>query len=139
AAGESDRWAYYNAGTAAAASGDYDTAAHYFDQALRFDLPERMLWYQFGPYAAYYHTGRYADVLAITARIQASAPENEDVMAWRGLALAAVGQMADARAELDRAIQFNPNNALAQESRALIARADYAPPAPFRLAAVSIP
>ncbi len=135
----SEPWAYYNAGTSAAALQNYAQAARYYDRVFKFDLPDRMLWYQFGPYDAYYHTGRYADVLAITAEVQATAPENEDIMVWRGLALAAVGDIPNALAELDRAVQFNPHNPFALESRALVASGSYTPPAPFRLVTVPIP
>jgi hypothetical protein len=49
---------------------DYAGAAQAYDSAFALyaalpqdERPWRLLWYQDGPYAAYYHTGRYQDVI----------------------------------------------------------------------------
>ncbi|NDJ75755.1 MAG: hypothetical protein GYB65_05815, partial [Chloroflexi bacterium] len=73
AANPADNWAWFNAGTAAVrlgrsamGNGDaagantyYNSAAFYFDEAFRLEMPYRTTWYQFGPYEAYYFQGRY--------------------------------------------------------------------------------
>ena len=65
-------FAYFNYGTNLVSLRDYEGAADAYDQAFAlYDaLPEditlrpyRILWYQTGPYFAYYYTGRYTDVI----------------------------------------------------------------------------
>ncbi len=71
-----------------------------------------MLWYQDGPYAAYYHTGRYQDVinLAQTTLINVDKPVLEETYYWRGMAEAALGDRAGAIADLTLAYSLNPNS-----------------------------
>jgi tetratricopeptide (TPR) repeat protein len=57
---------WFNLGTAYNALGDHEMAAAAFDQARAIGLPWRMLWYQFGPYEAYYEVGRYEDVILLS-------------------------------------------------------------------------
>ncbi len=126
AARRNDRWAWFNAGTSAAKLGRYDEAAVYYEEAFRQDLPFRMLWYQFGPFEALYHTGRYDEVIALADTVAATTQYLEETHIWRGLALAAQGRHAEAQAELDAALAFNPNSltahaALAQVEADLVA------------------
>lgn len=65
AADPKDAFAWFNVGTNLTALGRHDEAAAAYDQARLAGLPWRMLWYQFGPYRAYYETGRYEDVRAL--------------------------------------------------------------------------
>lgn len=90
--------ALYAAGTAA------------YDQARLLGLPTRMIWYQFGPYAAYLAAGRYDDVLALTDTTLASQGGRnvEETYYYRGLALAAMGDAAASQAALARAAELNP-------------------------------
>ena len=71
---------------------------------------QRMVWYQFGMYAAYLATGRVADVLALTAAtLENQGGRNvEETYYYRGLALAAAGDEAGAQAALARAAELNP-------------------------------
>jgi tetratricopeptide (TPR) repeat protein len=134
-----DIWAHFNAGTSATAAGDYTAAAREYDTAFRLGLPFRMLWYQFGPYEAYYHTGRYYDVLRLADETEAITAEVEETKVWRGLALAALGRPADALAQFDAALSFNPNSDFARTARELVASGGYVPPAPLQLPPDSIP
>jgi tetratricopeptide (TPR) repeat protein len=70
------------------------------------------LWYQDGPYAAYYHTGRYQDVLNLagTALVTVDKPVLEETYYWRGLAKAALGDQAGAVEDLNRAFTLNPKS-----------------------------
>ena len=45
-----------------------------------------MLWYQFGPFQAYYETGRYDEVIALANATIATARQTEEAFFWRGLA-----------------------------------------------------
>ena len=63
-----DVFAWFNMGTALTRLGRHEEAAAAYDQARRGGtLPWRMTWYQFGPFEAYYHSGRLDDVLAFGA------------------------------------------------------------------------
>ena len=63
-------FAWYNAGTSLVYLSDYAGAAVAYDTAfsLYSQIPEdlrpwRMMWYQTGPYFAYYYSARYSDVI----------------------------------------------------------------------------
>ena len=100
---------WFNLGTSYNALGDYGKAAAAFDQALSLGLPWRMLWYQFGPYEAYYEVGRFEDVILLADTTLKDRPYFEESFYYKGLALAAFGNMNEARHNLQQAISFNPN------------------------------
>lgn len=100
---------WFNLGNVYNALGEYVDAALAFDQARAIGLPWRMLWYQFGPYEAYYQVGRYDDVLLLTESTLKDRPYFEESYYYRGLALAALGDTAEARTNLEKALRFNPN------------------------------
>nr|MCU0508694.1 C39 family peptidase [Anaerolineae bacterium] len=60
-----DNFAWFNAGTDYVALGNYEAAAKAYDTARKLKLPWRMLWYQFGPFEAYYHMGRHKEVIGL--------------------------------------------------------------------------
>ena len=109
AADPSDGWAWFNAGTSATKLGRYYDAAIYYDEAFRQGLPYRLMWYQFGPYVAYYNVGRYQDVIELADNVESTTEYVEETRYWRGLALAALGQTGEAVTELGAAVAFNPN------------------------------
>ncbi len=139
AASPGDVWAYFNLGTSSTATGEYAAAVQAFDHAFRLGLPFRMLWYQFGPYEAYYRTGRYYDVLRLADETEAITAEVEETKVWRGLTLAALGRPTDALAQFDAALSFNPHSAVARAARDLVASGAYVPPALLRLPPDAIP
>jgi tetratricopeptide (TPR) repeat protein len=99
---------WFNLGTIHNALGEYDDAAAAYDQARAIGLPWRMLWYQFGPFEAYYQIGRYEDVILLADVTLQDRPYFEESFYYKGLALAASGQLPAARDNLERAIAFNP-------------------------------
>ncbi len=107
-------FAWFNLGTVYNELGEYEKAAEAFDQARALGLPWRMLWYQFGPYEAYYQVGRYEDVILLADTTLKDRPYFEESFYYKGLAQAAMGQTAEARENLQRAIEFNPNYTPAQ-------------------------
>lgn len=111
---------WFNLGTSLNAAQQYEAAAMAFDQARTIGLPWRMLWYQFGPYQAYYEVGRYEDVLLLTETTLKDRPYFEESFYYKGLALAAQGDVANARDNLQRAADFNPNFLPAQEAMRLL-------------------
>jgi tetratricopeptide (TPR) repeat protein len=110
-------FAWFNLGSNLVGLADYPAAAQAYDRA--FDIyaslsedmrPYRLMWYQAGPYAAYYHTGRYQDVinLANTTFTWVGKGGLEESHYWRGLAYQALGNTNQAIADLEKAVILNP-------------------------------
>lgn len=98
-------FALFNYGTNLVSLRDYEGAADTYDQAfalydtLPADItirPYRILWYQTGPYFAYYYTGRYTDVIEKATvnsieMVRDDEPALEESYYWRGISKIAVG------------------------------------------------
>lgn len=115
-----DPFAWFNLGSDLVALDRFTEAATAYDRARRIGLPWRMLWYQFGPFRAYYETGRYAEVIALADATISTAKHVEELFFWRGLAQQAAGDLTAARASWQRALELNPNYA---DARAALAAA----------------
>lgn len=113
-----DAFAWFNLGESLQAVGDSAGAADAFDRARAIGLPWRMLWYQFGPFAAYGAVGRWDDVAALAEANLANAPDLEESWTWLGHARAARGDAAGAEAAWRRAVALNPLDAAAQAALA---------------------
>lgn len=113
-----DAFAFFNMGTNLVALGRYEEAAAAFDEARRLGLPRRILWYQFGPYEAYYRVGRYEDVIQLANTILKTTSGVEESLYWRGMAYEALGETEKARRDWERALKWNPNFAPAREALA---------------------
>jgi len=123
--GREQFFAWFNRGTNLVYLQDYIAAAQAYDSAfaLYAALPEgerpwRLMWYQDGPYAAYYHSGRYQDVinLAFATLINVDKPVLEETYYWRGMARAALGDRNGALEDLQLAYSLNPNSTPAGEA-----------------------
>lgn len=110
-------FAWYNRGSSLVSLQDYSGAAAAYDQAFTIypDIPEkkrpwRMLWYQTGPYFAYFNTARYTDVinLATTTVGTTSEPALEESFVWRARAEAAAGSSPAAIDDLHTALKWHP-------------------------------
>jgi len=115
--GRDQYFAWYNRGTNLVKLYDYQSAAVAYDAAFAnyTSIPEkqrpwRMLWYQTGPYFAYYYTGRYQDVidLATTTIKAASEPALEETYYWRGMARLALGDNDGAIADFRKSLEMHP-------------------------------
>jgi tetratricopeptide (TPR) repeat protein len=113
-----DAFAWFNLGTNLVTLGRYEEAAAVYDQARRIGLPWRMLWYQFGPFQAYYESGRYQEVIALADSVIRTTTSIEEPYYWRGQASAALGNAGAARQDWQRALRLNPNYALASQALA---------------------
>jgi hypothetical protein len=102
-------FAWFNMGTSLVELERYQEAATAFDQAQRNELPWRMMWYQFGPFVAYYETGRYDDVLSLAQINQNNAEQLEEIYYWQGRVQEAQGQPEQAAVSYRRALSYNPN------------------------------
>ncbi|NDJ79215.1 MAG: tetratricopeptide repeat protein [Chloroflexi bacterium] len=127
----SDGWAWFNMGTAYIALGDYESAAIAYDQAFALNLPWRMLWYQFGPYEAYFHTGRYADVIALAETTQSIVANIEESYYWEGMAYAALGETEPTIRNILIALDYNPNFFPAQDALERIQNGTFTTPVPL--------
>jgi tetratricopeptide (TPR) repeat protein len=124
-------FAWFNRGTNLMHLQDYGGAALAYDEAFKIDAqlaihdpdrrPWRILWYQTGPYFAYYYTGRHYDVLNLANFTieNMSEPAVEESFYWRGLAREALGDLDGAIADFERALKWHPDwdPALAQLRR----------------------
>jgi tetratricopeptide (TPR) repeat protein len=122
--GREQFFAWFNRGSNLILLQDYAGAAQAYDTAFSLyaslpgeERPWRLLWYQDGPYAAYYYTGRYQDVinLAQTALVNVDKPVLEETYYWRGMAKEALGDRQGAIDDLNRAYALNPNSTPAGE------------------------
>lgn len=109
---------WFNLGSVYTGQQNYDLAAQAFDQARQIGLPWRMLWYQFAPYEAYYHTGRYDDVINLATLTLDRRSYFEEAFYYRGLAYQALGNITLAQADWNEAVKFNPNYQLPQDALA---------------------
>ena len=112
---ENNAFAWFNLGTSALQLGDTGLAAQAFDWARHLGLPWRMLWYQFGPFEAYWVQGRYDDVIAL-ANSHLGEASSEEWHYWRGRAREMTGDLAGARSDFIAAIELNANFLAAREA-----------------------
>jgi tetratricopeptide (TPR) repeat protein len=124
--GQDQAFAWFNIGTNLHWLRDYAGAARAYDEARLIGLPRRMVWYQFGPYRAYYYTARYQDVydLATFAMESSPKPGLEEAYYWRGLAQEAFGERDKAIEDYRQALVWNPVDA---DSREALTRLGVAP------------
>lgn len=116
---QQDAFSWFNIGTNYALLGDYPRSASAFDIARQIGLPWRMMWYQFEPFEAYLHVGRYQDVIDLArANLNDGGGQYvEETYYYGGLAREALGERDRALDNLNGAISFNPNFAPAREAR----------------------
>lgn len=117
-ADQNDRYAWFNLGSSLAGLGEMEKAAQAFDQARSLKLPWRMLWYQFGPFEAYYSVGRYQDVIDLATANLNTADNLEESFYWRGRAYEALGNLDAARSDYQRALRANKNYTAAADALA---------------------
>lgn len=104
-----DRYAWFNLGTNLVYFERYQQAAQAFDVALGLGLPWRFTRYQFGPYLAYFHSGRTQDVLKLANKTLERTSKAEESLLWRGWAKYRLGDTNAAVQDFRRALEINPN------------------------------
>ena len=111
-------FAWFNRGSSLVGLQDYAGAADAYDQAFALyarlseeQRPYRLLWYQIGPYLAYYYSGRYQDVidLANATFSWVGKPVLEETFFWRGMAYEALGNSNQAASDYEKSAALNPN------------------------------
>lgn len=113
-ADSTDSYAWFNLGTNLVYFEQYGPAANAYDKARTAGLPQRMLRYQFGPFFAYFHTGRIEDLLALTEYALKRTPNSEEALLWRGWAMYRNGDREKALALFQQALDARPANPDAQ-------------------------
>jgi len=115
--GNDQFFAWFNRGTSLVHLQDYAGAADAYDEAFKMypsleetKRPWRMMWYQTGPYFAYYFNGRYQDVITLASQTIdfAANPYLEESFYWRGRAKAAIGDVEGDIADQRLAIKYHP-------------------------------
>jgi tetratricopeptide (TPR) repeat protein len=110
-------FAWFNAGTSLVGLQDYSAAATAFDTAFGIypdidvnSRPYRMLWYATDPYAAYYYSTRYQDVINLADQTlgHMAEPVLEESFYWRALSYYALGNTTRAVADLRSSLIYHP-------------------------------
>jgi len=114
-------FAWYAKGTSHVELFEYVDAATAYDQAFAIynslgaddvQRPYRMMWYQTGPYKAYFYSARYQDVISladITLTETISKPTIEESIYWRGRAKYMIGDTQGAVDDFREALRLHPN------------------------------
>ncbi len=114
-------FAWFNIGSSHVAMQQYADAAYAYDFAFQLYAgltgddsirPYRMMWYQTGPYFAYFYSNRYADVINLattTLEDTISEPVLEESLIWRGRAYYMAGKTEAAIADYRAALKVHPN------------------------------
>lgn len=114
-------FAWFNKGSSQVNLLQYGEASVAYDQAFSLysqlgdddtQRPYRIMWYQTGPYWAYFYSGRYQDTINLaetTLYETISEPTLEESLYWRGQAYLALGQINEAIADFRETVRLNPN------------------------------
>ena len=114
-------FSWYNRATNLEELQDYAGAAQAYDEAFKIynQLPEdrtirpyRILWYETGPYFAYFYVNRYYDVLSLAdTAINAALdePALEESFYWRAMAKNALGDRDGAIADFRESLKYHPD------------------------------
>lgn len=109
-------FAWFNAGTSLVYLNDYTGAALAYDTAFGMypQIPEksrpyRIVWYQTGPYFAYYYTQRYQDVISLADETikNVAKPGLEESFYWRALAKLSLGDQDGAVKDLRESLVWH--------------------------------
>jgi tetratricopeptide (TPR) repeat protein len=99
---------WFNLGSNQVYFENYSEAGQAYDTARQIGLPQRMMRYQFGPYFAYFFSGRNDDLLALTDYALQRTPNSEESLLWRGWGKYRAGQTSGAIEDFQAALEKNP-------------------------------
>jgi len=106
----SDAFAWFNYGSNLVYFERYEEAAQAYDRAREIGLPLRMFRYQFGPFIAYFQSGRIDDLLVLTDYARGVTEMSEEAWLWHGWGLYNKGDYAGAAKAWNKAIDINPSS-----------------------------
>ena len=104
-----DGFSWFNYGSNLVYFERYDEAALAYDKARALGLPLRMFRYQFGPFLAYFHSGRNDDLLVLTDYARGVTEMSEETWLWYGYGLYRKGDYEGALKAWRKADSINPN------------------------------
>jgi tetratricopeptide (TPR) repeat protein len=117
--GEDQYFAAFNVGTSHVNLREYVDAAYAYDYAFQLyaglpdndQRPFRMLWYQTGPYFAYYYSARYQDVIDLANATFDTIGDDvlEETWYWRGMGKLALGDTQGAIDDIRESLRLHPN------------------------------
>jgi hypothetical protein len=117
-AGIDQYFAWFNRGSSLVNLQDYAGAAAAYDESFAIyptipeaERPWRMMWYQTGPYFAYFYAQRYYDVLYLadgTLSAMQGDQNLEESYYWRAMAKAALGDTSGAIADYRTSLKYHP-------------------------------
>lgn len=103
-----DAFAWFNLGTNLVYFERYGEAAAAYDTALGLGLPWRFTRYQFGPYIAYFHQGRFEELIELADYTLFRTQKAEESSLWRGWARYRLGDVYGAIEDFRAALAVNP-------------------------------
>ena len=103
-----DAFAWFNLGSDLVYFDRYEEAALAYDKARELGLPLRMFRYQFGPFLAYFHSGRNDDLLVLTDYARGITDKSEEAWLWYGFGLYRKGDFDGALKAWQKADSINP-------------------------------
>jgi tetratricopeptide (TPR) repeat protein len=103
-----DAFTWFNLGSNLVYFDKYVEAAHAYDKARELGLPLRMFRYQFGPFLAYFHSGRNEELLLLSEYALGVTEKSEETWLWYGYGLYRKGDYDGALAAWNRAEEINP-------------------------------
>ena len=108
ATSSADAYDWFNLGSDLVYFERYDEAALAYDKAREIGLPLRMFRYQFGPFLAYFHSGRNDDLLSLTNYARGVTDMSEETWLWYGFGLYRQGDYDGALKAWQKAEAINP-------------------------------
>jgi hypothetical protein len=111
-------FAAFNVGTSHVNLKEYVDAAYAYDYTFQLyaalpdndQRPFRMLWYQTGPYFAYYYSARYQDVIDLANATFNTIGDDvlEESWYWRGMGKLALGDTVGAISDFRESVRLHP-------------------------------
>jgi len=106
-ANPNDAYAWFNLGSNLVYFERYEEAALAYDKSREIGLPLRMFRYQFGPFLAYFHSGRNDDLLVLTDYARGVTEMSEEAWLWYGWGLYRQNDFKGAKAAWEKALSIN--------------------------------
>lgn len=103
-----DPYAWFNLGTNLVYFERYTQAAEAYDTARALGLPQRMFRYQFGPFLAYFHSGRTEELMALAEYALRVTRNSEEALLWHGWGAYRQGNLSVAVEDFRAAYAANP-------------------------------
>jgi hypothetical protein len=111
-----DPFAWFNLGMNQVYFEEYGAAAQSFDIARTIGLPQRMLRYQFGPFFAYYNSGRMEDMQELVDYALQRTEASEEALIWKGWVLYRLGDTNGAIEQFRLAQEANPKSVYPEQA-----------------------